>query len=395
MAIDGYAGARVRTLRFPGVLAVWIGLVHGGCDPSPTRVDSPQTRDPAPAEAAPEAQPEAKPERQAAAKPEAAAPEKPAVAPTKQAEPATSSIATRLGKVRSDPAPRHLVRDTHYWISNEQSHFLWHESVSGVGGAFVGVATDQNYLLAAWANSELLVLMDFDAGVVDLHHAYGVFFRASETTTEFLRWWSEAGQEEAIARLKAELGEQAPASIEAYRNARSLVAERLAKVDAVYRERSIPTFLSDAKQYEHIRGLWQDGRVLAIRGDLTADATMVDLGQALRDESLEVGVLYLSNAEQYFKYTPRFRRNIVGLPMSERGVVLRTHGWKQFGYVADEEYHYNVQPASLFSQWMAEGHAWGVPKMLEHRNKTGIRGSSILDEPPPKVPGRGRPKLAP
>lgn len=359
-------------------------------------MDSAPARDAAEVEAPTAAEPEAEPAAEAKApeQPPAEAPP-PATEAAKAPEPAASSLATQLSSVRSDPAPKHLVRDTHYWISNEQSHFLWHESVSGVGGAFVGVATDQNYLLAAWAGSELLVLMDFDAGVVDLHHAYGVFFRASETPTEFVRWWSEAAQDEAIARLESSLDDQAPASIEAYRSARALVSERLARVDTAYRERDIPTFLSDAAQYQHIRDLWQQNRVLAIRGDLTADATMVDLGKALHEESVEVGVLYLSNAEQYFKYTPGFRRNIIGLPMSDRGVVLRTHGWKQFGYVADEEYHYNVQPASLFSQWMEHGHAWGVPKMLEHRNKTGIRGSSILDEAPPKVPGRGRPNVAP
>ena len=42
----------------------------------------------------------------------------------------------------------------------------------------------------------------------------------------------------------------------------------------------MPTFLDDQEQYDHIRSLWATGRVLAIRGDLTADQTMLDLAEA-------------------------------------------------------------------------------------------------------------------
>ncbi|MCA9708637.1 MAG: hypothetical protein KDK70_22505, partial [Myxococcales bacterium] len=305
--------------------------------------------------------------------------------------PLPAELQQRIDGIRPDPPPPHLVRDTHYWISNEQSHFLWHEAVRDRGGAFVGVGTDQNYLLAGWARPVLLVLMDFDGGVVDLHRAYGVMFRRAESPDDFVSMWSPARQAEVEGWIAEALpAEHAAGAIEALRDARPRVEDRLRAVDQQYRALGIPTFLSDPAQFEHLRTLWRNGRVVAVRGDLTAELTMLDLAEALRAAGLELGVLYLSNAEQYFRYGRAFRRNVTALPMAADGVVLRTHGWIQFRYVQDEEYHYNRQPAPLFSEWMARGRAWGVPAMLEHRTKTDVRGSSVLDRPPPRG-GRSQP----
>jgi len=303
--------------------------------------------------------------------------------------PLPPEVRDQLAAIRPDPAPKHLVRDTHYWISNEQSHFLWHDVVEGKGGTLLGVATDQNYMLAGWARSELLVLMDFDAAVVDLHRVYGVLFRRASSPSEFLAMWSAERAAEVERWLRADLpADRLDDALAAHASARELVEARLRAVDRQYRARGLATFLSDDAQFRHVQTLWRNGRVVAVRGDLTAEHTMADLGAALTAADLPIGVLYLSNAEQYFRYGASFRRNVRGLPMAPDGVVLRTHGWIQFRYVADEDYHYNHQPAPLFAEWMAKGRAWGVAAMLEARTKTKVRGVSVLDRPPPR---RGAP----
>jgi hypothetical protein len=359
-----------------GLLVVWAGC-EGRGTPG-TAVPSPMAElVPVVAEGEPSGRDAASGEAVAApapVEPVAPAPETGPLAPL------PPELQHQLAAIRADPPPERLVRDTHYWISNEQSHFLWHPHVADVGGVFVGVATDQNYLLAAWAKTELLVLMDFDDGVAALHRAYGVIFGEAETAAEFMACWSAEREAEVEARLRAELPAlQVEASVSAFRSARSLVEARLVAVDAQYRALGIATFLSAPEQYEHLRTLWRNGRVVAVRGDLTAEVTMADIAAALRAAGLEVGVLYLSNAEQYFRYGPQFRKNVAGLPMAARGVVLRTHGWKQFEYVAGEEYHYNVQSAPRFAEGMAKGRAWGVAKLLERRRKSRMKGLSILD----------------
>src|SRR5690606_38689218 len=116
----------------------------------------------------------------------------------------------------------------------------------------------------------------------------------------------------------------------------------------------IPTFVSDQSHYDHIRKLSANGRIVAVRGDLTAARTMQQIGDALADSKLPLGVLYLSNAEQYFNYEADFRRNILALPVSDDAVVLRTLGWNSHGFVAGEEYHYNLQGASNFTGWLKQ-----------------------------------------
>ena len=56
----------------------------------------------------------------------------------------------------------------------------------------MGVGTDQNYLIAGWSRPEVLVLMDFDQVVVDLHRVYQLAFLHAESPEAFLRLSAEA-----------------------------------------------------------------------------------------------------------------------------------------------------------------------------------------------------------
>ena len=47
-------------------------------------------------------------------------------------------------------------------VGNEDHLDLFRPAVKDKGGLYIGVGTDQNYLLGAWARAEALVLMDFD-----------------------------------------------------------------------------------------------------------------------------------------------------------------------------------------------------------------------------------------
>ncbi len=289
-----------------------------------------------------------------------------------------------LAVVRPDPAPAQLVRDTHYWTSNELSHFVWRDLLVERGGVHVGLGTDQNYLLAGWSRPELIVLMDFDQGVVDLHRAYGALFVASESPEAFVASWHHDQREAADAIVRRHVDpEHVEAAVKARRRARTLVERRLLATLEQYRAAGIPTFLDDPAQYDHLRRLWLEGRVVAVRGDLTANRTMRDLGAALRSIDEEVDVLYLSNAEQYFHYTDAVRQNLLALPFAEDAVVLRTLGWKQFGYVNGEYYHYNAQGGRNLQTWVGTTRVSGAPAMLRYRTRSDVHGVSTLDTPPP------------
>ena len=57
-------------------------------------------------------------------------------------------------------------------LSNEWRHDVMFSKLANLGGVFIGVATDQNYTMAAAAHAELLVTMDYDLEVVRVHRMY-------------------------------------------------------------------------------------------------------------------------------------------------------------------------------------------------------------------------------
>lgn len=295
--------------------------------------------------------------------------------------PLPPEVYERFAGLPRDPKPDSLIRNSHYWISNEINQQLWHEHIADKGGAYLGVGTDQNYMLAGWAKSDLIVVVDFDIYIVDLHRVYALFFEEAETFEDFLQRWSPEREEEGLALIdeRYQDREDYDRVRKAYKVARQLVWARLRNVRKAYDKLGIPTFISDQEQYDHIRTLARNGRIFAVRGDFTADETMVAVGKAMTDSDLAFNVIYLSNVEQYIDYTPEFRRNFIGLPVGDEGVVVRTLGWSAFGFAEGEEYHYNVQPAPKFLEWLEKSRVKNLPNMLHFRTKVDTVGLSLLD----------------
>jgi hypothetical protein len=283
-----------------------------------------------------------------------------------------------------DPKPEGLVRNSHYWVSNEFSHFLWRDEIKDKGGAYLGVGTDQNFLLAGWARSELIVIVDFDLAIIHLHRAYASMFERAKTPDELIAFWSSDSEDRVNAILDEDYAgsEELDAIKRAYRVGRASVSARLRGVKKRYSERGVPTFLTDQDEYDHIRKLWQNGRVYAVRGDYTANNTLVAVGKALEEADFELEVFYLSNVEQYIEYTPEVRRNILGLPFADDSVVLRTLGWKGFGVVEGETYHYALQPGQNFIGWLRKSRINEFPKLLYFRTKTDVEGYSKIEREP-------------
>ncbi len=303
-----------------------------------------------------------------------------------------------LAGVGSDPPPESLTRNSHFWVSNEHHHAVWHDAIKGLGGVHLGVGTDQNFLLAGWSRASVLVLMDFDGSVPLLHRIYGLFFTRTGTPRRFLERWNESRAAESKAMIRQALAPDAPRLARRldriYTVARPLIRSRLRQVIKAHDKKGIPTFLTDQAQYDHLRALWQQGRVFALRGDLTGKVTVRGLARAMRLSGLQLGVLYLSNAEQYFDYGPDFRRNIIELPWATRGVTLRTLAWGCHGLVSSKDmYHYNRQAGRNFSAWMAHNTVLKAGRLLHRKTASGIKGVSVLDRAPPR--SRISPILAP
>ena len=264
-------------------------------------------------------------------------------APARAGEVKAPPVAGFVAKARAlgaDAETGPLTNGIHYLASNERDLDLVRAQVTGLGGVLVAVAADPAYILAAWAEPEAIVVIDLDPAVVQLHAIYGAFFRAAAGPEGFLRLWSEEGAAEARTLL---VGEELRAL---YDEARPVVARRLADVGRRFAERGAPWLLSDAAHYERVAALVRGGRVVALHGDFTRDGVVRAVGEALRAGGLRVGLLYLSNIEQYFLYTPGFRAGIAALPL-DGAQVVRTLPGRPAGF------EYILQRGEHFQAWTA------------------------------------------
>ena len=309
-------------------------------------------------------------------------------------KPLPEELSQVLGSVEFDPFPEQLVLDAHYWVSNENFHHLYKPWIDDHGGILLGVGTDQNYLMAGWSRSPILLMMDFDEQIRNVHEIYGVIFRRTATPSEHVRAWSK--EEQVVSWLGEDFeGVRLEELKTTYSRSRRSVLVRLRKVITDYKEREIPTYLSDQAQYDFVRSLWTNGRVFSLRGDLTADKTMVQIARALADHQLVLGIVYLSNAEQYFDFTPEFRRNIIAQPFDERSVVLRTRPWDELGFPEGGSYHYNVQAAGNFREWLETHRVKNASRLLAgwRSNDDEIPGLSEVKRKP--RPTSNPPEIAP
>lgn len=287
-------------------------------------------------------------------------------------------------KLRRDKPPEAITRDTHYWTGNEDNLQLFHPHVKDLGGVYIGVGTDQNYLMAGWAKSDVLVLMDFDQSIVDIHGVYRAIFKTAKTPEEFLDLWHAKKRKTVRKLVKEEFKKEKRkkwAALKAYGTARWSIYRRLVRIRDQFKDLEMGSFLSDQAQYDHIRKLYLDEKVFRVRGDLTAPRAMRSIGKAAKAADLPVRILYLSNAEQYFTYKRAFRKNIKALPLDDKSVIIRTSGWRRFKSVKGKDYyHYNVQSGPSMLAFVNNRKVIGVANVLKIAPPGEIRGFTVVTE---------------
>jgi len=240
----------------------------------------------------------------------------------------------------------------HYPISNEFSHDLWFEHIRDLGGAFVGVGTDQCYTLAAVQNASMLWVVDFDPLVPVVHRIYSVLVPASDDPQALVDRF-DPEHEDATAQLLRESleGEEGVEYLErAFRRNHRRMHAYLERVRGADHD----TWLSSDALYARVRALFASGRVVARNGDVTADGALRAVGRAATALEVPVRVVYFSNAEQFFPYREDFRLNVRALPTDDRTVVLRTFREAGVPYPPGERWHYMVQPMTDMRARMEE-----------------------------------------
>jgi hypothetical protein len=310
------------------------------------------TTKPADAEKQASDEPSAPPAQPETAEPAKPAPPPVAVDPLAALSPEDMQIFLAGPTDGGEPLPNHYVK------SNERRHDTWFPYVKDLGGAFVGVGPDQCYTIAAAQGAELMFLLDIDHMVVDVHNNYQVLIEASETPAQLHQRFNATEQDASLALLEAAYADADAKTLrlrlQTYRASRETIFRHLNHVIEREEDGARTSWLSNPDYYNHIRTLFQNDRVRIMDGDLTGADTMISVGIAATKLEVPVRVLYLSNAEEYYKYNKQYEANIAGLPGDEKSVALRTIYNKEWEH-ADTLWNYQVQPLASYQGFLSEG----------------------------------------
>lgn len=212
-----------------------------------------------------------------------------------------------------------------------------------LGGVLIAIGSEQGYMLASWSEPELAFLVDYDPEIVALHEAIDALILTANGPDEFLAWFEEGDATPSLRALgEAEVSSNAMA---AYRRGFGRLRRRFLALAERPAPPHAPLWFVDDARFAVVRRLLDEGRIVHARIDLTANVGIAAIAGAVTDLGLDVRVLYLSNAEQYWSYGPGFRANVAALPFDERSVVLRTLS----SHKTNGDYRYNVQDARDFA----------------------------------------------
>jgi len=260
-----------------------------------------------------------------------------------------------------------------YVKANEGRTHVWAPFIANLGGAYLGVASDQNYSLIAAARSELAFVMDYDPRVVALHRRLRALILHSETPEAFIARFAPEAQRESLAILEQvypdarDLG-ALKAGFRANREELHLYYQ--AQLEHPPRDQPADFGWLRPGHYAYIRALYQQDRIIPVKGDLMGSRTITAVSAAARALGVPLRVVYLSNAPTAWggQITPGYRRNLLALPLDDRSVVLQTTnggGFRQNGY-----WHYNIHAGLHLQRLLARPGYDTVLKTLGERIPT-------------------------
>ncbi|MFV8750386.1 SUMF1/EgtB/PvdO family nonheme iron enzyme [Nannocystaceae bacterium ST9] len=236
-----------------------------------------------------------------------------------------------------------------YLESNEPRAWLWQPFLRNLGGAYLGVGGDQAYSFIAIARSEWAWVMDYDPRVVDHHRRMRAFILEAETPEQFIELWAPGNSKRALEVIERHHPPDAdPGELAKLRRGYQATNERLhdyfrEQVEDHLRRGEGYGWLANPEHYAYIRRLYQQGRIMPIKGDLLGKDSMRTVAAAARALGVAIRVFYTSNAPISWggHVTDAYRDNVLGLPFDRRSIVLQTTakgGFRQTGH-----WHYNVQ----------------------------------------------------
>ncbi|MGB1275614.1 MAG: SUMF1/EgtB/PvdO family nonheme iron enzyme, partial [Nannocystaceae bacterium] len=178
-----------------------------------------------------------------------------------------------------------------YIMPNEPRGHIWRAFFKNLGGAYLGVGSDQNYNYIAHARSSFAWVMDYDPRVVRQHLRLRAFILHSETPEAFVARFAPENARSS-AQLLREVYKDHPkkaAIANGYTRSRGKLHTYFQGQQKSLKAAANFGWLRVPENYAYIKKLYTQGRLNVLAGDLlgtkaisTASAAAEALGQPIR-----------------------------------------------------------------------------------------------------------------
>jgi hypothetical protein len=259
-----------------------------------------------------------------------------------------------------------------YITSNEVLQRVWLPFIRDLGGAFVGLGSDQAYSFIAAAKSRWAWIFDYDPAVVRVHKILQALVREHDTPAAFLAAFDKKNEASTRARLAALLADDAEkdAILALFDASRGQLATHYQREAAPWTRKDFG-WLNDAGRYSYIRLLITQGRVIALKGNMLTNKVLPGIAAAATKLAVPVRIYYPSNAEEMWPFTPQYRTNVTSFPFDDESVIIRTHFNKKGGWDAEKKYwHYVVHKGTDAQQVLRDESVTTTKQMMRRRRPT-------------------------
>lgn len=247
-------------------------------------------------------------------------------------------------------------------ITNEARLDLYYPFIKNLGGVYIGVGSIQNFTLAAWAKAQSIYLLDFTKIVVLANKIHITFLKEAKSKEEYLSLFQKQNFSQGESILKKEFSEKEFGELQkAYHITSAYFRQYLSQMPKIQKTSAYPVYFSEDSDFFYLQNLAKKGEIFSLAGNLNGEITLKSIAQDIKQKKMQVGILYLSNAEEYFpKYQENFRQNILVLPVDEKSLLLRTLAIEKKNYpwaegsdiLTDRGFHYNLMSLKLFQAFL-------------------------------------------
>lgn len=284
-----------------------------------------------------------------------------------------------MGSKEDPPAKKLLgVNESYegrsYLAGDEWNLHLYYPYIKDSGGGYMGVGSDQGYLIMSWTKPKLGWLIDYDPLVVETHKIYRVFFEKAKTPDEFFALWKKSNRKSSLKLLEEKLGKDKNYKLirRVFKDWRVKIYRRHSRVRRIMKKEKIPSYLTNQASYDHVRNMVTQGRVRTMVANLLDDEGLVGIGAAAKKLGVPIRTLYLSNAEEYWKYPKQFRKNIAALHFDDKSYTLHTLST----WTTNKDYRYVLQPSLKYVEWLKRDWVKKIYYMVPRRK---LKGPEDID----------------